>query len=217
MTDLSITDYTSLVTTAGTYLARDDLTASIPLFVTLAEAKFNRELRCIQMEKRSTGLVNVLSSEPQYISLPSDFQSMRELRLNGVTGKPRLQYLSNAQADDFITCNSDIAAQPVYFTVFGSELQLMPTPDAAYSLEMKYRAYISALSASNLTNWLITLAPDAYLYGTLLEAAPYMKEDPRIQVWGAGLSSAIDGLNRLSMDQTYGSGPLVMRVSTVTP
>jgi hypothetical protein len=213
---MALANYTDLLAEVASYLARDDLTARVPDFVLLAEAKFNRELRCIQMEKRSTALVNILSTEPQYISLPSDFQSMRSLRLNEEPGKPRLEYMNNTEADEYTKSVWAQTGKPQFFTVFGSELQLMRTPDAAYALEMKYRAYIPAL-VTNSTNWLMTLAPDAYLYGALLEAAPYMKEDQRLQTWGAGLASTIDGLNRLSMDQTYGSGPLVMRVSTVTP
>ena len=50
---------------------------------------------------------------------------------------------------------------------------------------MVYRANIPPL-ASNGANWLLTLAPDLYLYGALLESAPYIKEDGRIQTWGLG-------------------------------
>lgn len=217
---MTIATYSGLVSAVTEYLARDNdatLIARIPDFIALTEAKLNRVLRCNQMEKRSTATVNTLSAEPEFISLPGDFQTMRRVRLSGVTGKPRLLFLSGTQADEMRYGRSNVAGQPVYFTVFGNEMELIPTPDGAYTIEMVYRGYIPALTSTNTTNWLLTLAPDVYLYGCLMESAPYIKEDERLQVWGAGYTTAIDALNKLATDQTYGSGPLVVRVSGVSP
>jgi hypothetical protein len=210
---MALSTYAELQESVAGWLARDDLTARIPDFITLAEAKFNRELRCIQMERRSTATVDLASDEPEFITLPSNFQTMRRIRLSSVTGKPRLEFLSGAQADEFRYGTSNTEGQPRYFTIFGDEIELLPTPDIAYTVEMTYRSYLTALSDVATTNWLLTLAPDAYLYGALMESAPYMKEDARINTWSAGLGFAMDGLNKLSMDQAYGSGPLVMRIT----
>ncbi len=98
----------------------------------------------------------------------------------------------------------------------GDEIELIPTPDSDYTIEMVYRKNIPAL-ASNSTNWLLTLAPDVYLYGMLLESAPYIKEDERIQVWATGFAQAVESLNRLSLNAQYNSGPLVLSVSGYTP
>lgn len=213
---MAISTYATLQTAVANWLARDDLTLRIPEFISLAEAKFNRELRCNQMEKRSTATVNLASTEPEFIALPGDFQTMRRVRLSSVTGKPRLDFLSGAQADEYRYGISNVASRPKYFTIFGDEMELISTPDLAYTIEMVYRAYVG-LSDTVTTNWLLTLAPDAYLYGTLMESAPYIKEDARIGTWAAGLKYAMDGLNSLSMDQAYGAGPLVMRSSGQTP
>ena len=90
----TITTYTNLQTTITEYLARDQdatLIARIPTFIQLAEAKFNRNLFVRQMEQRSTTAADTGSSEPEFISLPTDFQSMRRVRLSGITGKPLLE------------------------------------------------------------------------------------------------------------------------------
>jgi len=95
-----IVDYTSLQAAITEYLARDQdttLIARIPTFIQFAEAKFNRQLFVRQMERRATALVNTASSEPEFISLPSDFQSMRRVRLSSVTGKPCLEFKSGTQ------------------------------------------------------------------------------------------------------------------------
>ncbi len=210
-----IVDYASLQTAVTEYLARDQdttLIARIPTFIQLAEAKFNRQLFVRQMEQRSTALVDTTSSEPEFIALPQDFQSMRRVRLSSVTGKPCLEFRSGTQMDEYRFATSDIAAQPRYFTVFGDELELAPTPDAAYTIEMVYRQSITPL-ASNSTNWLLALAPDLYLYGALLESAPYIKEDDRIQTWGLGFTSALSDLNNLGLTSTFNAGPMTVRIS----
>lgn len=210
-----ITDYTSLQAAVTEYLARDQdttLIARIATFIQLAEAKFNRQLFVRQMEQRSIAVVNTASSEPEFISLPADFQSMRRVRLSSVTGKPCLEFKSGTQMDEYRFGRSDVAGLPRYFTVFGDEIELAPTPDAAYTIEMVYRQNIPAL-ASNSNNWLLTLAPDLYLYGALLESAPYIKEDGRIQTWGLGFTAVLNDLNNLGLTSTFNAGPMTVRVS----
>jgi hypothetical protein len=210
-----IVDYASLQTAVIEYLARDQdttLIARIPTFIQLAEAKFNRQLFVRQMEQRSTAVVDTTSSEPEFISLPANFQSMRRVRLSSVSGKPPLEFKSGTQMDEYRFSTSDVVAQPRYFTVFGNEIEIAPTPDAAYTIEMVYRQNVPAL-ASNFSNWLLTLAPDLYLYGALLESAPYIKEDGRIQTWGLGFTTALDDLNNLGLTSTFNAGPMTVRVS----
>jgi hypothetical protein len=141
---------------------------------------------------------------------------MRRIRLSSVSGKPHLDFRSSTQLDEVRTSRGNVAGQPLFFTIFGTEIELAPTPDAIYTIEMVYRSNIPAL-VSNETNWLLDLAPDAYLYGALLESAPYIKEDARIQVWGIGLQSALDDLNKLGLTSTFNAGPLAMRSSGPTP
>jgi hypothetical protein len=216
---VTITNYTTLQSTVLEYLARENdttLSARIPTFVQLFEAKMNRVLRVPQMEQRSTALVDLSSDEPEFISLPSDFQSMRTVRLNGVTGKPRLSFMTPTQLSDYRYSVDNVTDQPCYFAIVGNELELAPTPGEAYTLEMVYRKNIPAL-ASNSTNWLLDLAPDLYLYGTLLESAPYIKEDGRINTWAAGVSSALSALNDLGFAQSFDSGPTTVSLPGPTP
>lgn len=217
---MSITDYDTLQSTAIEYLAREGdatLTARVPTFIQLFEAKMNRMLFVPQMEKRSTASADTSTDEPEFITLPGDFQSMRTLRLSGVAGKPRLQFMTPTQLEDYRYSIDNVAGQPIYFAVFGTEMELAPTPNEDYALEMIYRSYLPALSNSNTTNWLLTLAPDLYLYGTLLESAPYIKEDGRIQTWAAGVSTALNDLNNLGARQSFDSGPTTVSLPGVTP
>lgn len=215
----TISTYADLQTAATEWLARDQdatLIARIPTFIQFAEAKFNRELFVRQMEQRSSATLTFGVTDAEFVLLPPDFQSMRRVRLSSVTGKPNLTFMSGTQMDEFRASTGNVAGEPEFFTIFGSELELAPIPDEAYTLEMVYRTVIPPL-ASNSTNWLLQLAPDLYLYGTLLESAPYIQQDERIQTWGAGFRAALDGLNNLGLTSTFNAGPMNMRISGVTP
>lgn len=211
-----ITDYTSLQAAITEYLARDQdttLIARIPTFIQMAEAKFNRQLFVRQMEQRSFALTTI---GDEFIALPADFQSMRRIRITSIQGQPRLQYKNQQQLDEYRYTSGDGTGQPWYFTIFGTEIELAPTPDAIYTVEMVYRKNVPDL-ATNSTNWLLTIAPDLYLYASLLESAPYMKEDDRIAVWGSGFQAAMSDLNSLGMTSTFNAGPITVRPSGVTP
>lgn len=217
---MSINTYATLVSAATEWLARDQdttLTARIPDFITLCEAKLNRDLYHVKMEKRSYATFNLSNSEPEFVTLPSDFQSMRRIRLSSVDGKPRLDYKSQAGLDDYRYSIGNVSEKPRYFTVFGDELEFAPTPDSAYTIEMVYRATLPGLTAVNTSNWLLSFAPDVYLYGTLLEAQPYMQQDERIAVWAAGFSSALDALNRSSITMQFNGQPLSVQPGGATP
>lgn len=214
-----ITTYAELQTAVVEYLARDQdatLIARIPTFIQLFEAKANRDLFTRQMEARATTIVDITTTEPEMISLPTDFQSMRRVRVSSLTGKPSLEFLSGVQLEEVRTRFGNVSGCPRYFTIFGSEIELLPTPDSDVTIEMVYRQNIPAL-ASNSTNWLLALAPDAYLYGALLESAPYIKEDARIQTWALGLKTALDDLNALGLTSTFNAGPMQVRISGQTP
>ncbi len=217
---MAINTYATLVSAITEWLAREGdatLIARIPDFITLFEAKVNRELFCPQMEKRSTTTVNTGSNKPEFITLPSGFQTMRRVRLSSVAGKPPLQFLTAAQVDERRFWHDNITGQPAYYAIVGSEIELFPTPNDNYSLEMVYRANVPALTPSNTGNWLLTLAPDFYLYGALLESAPYIKEDGRIQTWVLGYSNALEGLNKLGARQSFDSGPTEVTLPGNTP
>jgi len=217
---VAINTYATLVSAITEYLGRDQdstLTARIPDFITLFEAKANRTLNHPKMETRSTTSVDTSSTSPEFITLPSDFQTMRSVRLSSVTGKPRLAFATKTQIDDYRYSIDNVSDQPVYFAIVGTEMELAPTPSENYTLEMVYRANISALTSGNTTNWLLTLAPDLYLYGALMEAAPYLKDDNRIAVWASGMQTALEQLNTHGARQSFDSGPSEIWLPGVTP
>jgi len=101
--------------------------------------------------------------------------------------------------------------------MIGDEIQLAPVPDSAYTLEVAFYEKFTSLgdgtSGTVTSNWLTSNAPDLLLYGSLLEAEPFIKNDERIPVWLNAYSSAIDKLQKADeRDRHSGSA---MRVRTI--
>jgi hypothetical protein len=69
-----------------------------------------------------------------------------------------------------------------------------PTPDVAYNFEVLYYERVQPLDSSNQTNWFTQYAPQALLYGSLLQAMPFLKNDGRVQLWQAMYKQAMDVL-----------------------
>lgn len=72
---------------------------------------------------------------------------------------------------------------------------IVPTPDAAYDLEVLYYELPVLLDENQQTNWLTEYAPNLLLYGALLEATPFLKNDDRIATWKEYYQSAANALN----------------------
>lgn len=72
---------------------------------------------------------------------------------------------------------------------------IVPTPDDDYPYEILYNEQPVYLDDSNQTNWFTEYAPDALLYGSLLEAQPFLKNEEMITVWDQFYQRAIGAIN----------------------
>ncbi len=203
---MTITTYATLKTAIADFLNRDDLTSVIPTFIALAEADMQRKLRHWRMEVRATAQLNT-----QFSAIPADW--IETIRFYLTTGETsRLELISQAEMIDRKEADGNVNGRPYYYAMTGSQFELYPIPDGTYASELLYFAKIPALSDSATTNWLLTNAPDAYLYGALIHSAPYLKDDARIQVWAALYQSAIDNLNTSSNDARHSGTGLRMKI-----
>jgi hypothetical protein len=69
-----------------------------------------------------------------------------------------------------------------------------PTPTLAYSFEVLYYERVQPLDSTNQTNWFTVYAPQALLYGSLLQAMPFLKNDDRTPIWQAQYDAIIQTL-----------------------
>ena len=205
---MAITTKAELNTAVANWLNRSDLTDRIPEFISLAEAQLNRLLRTREMLVRSTASVT-----GQYVSIPTDYLEMLNIELTSTSPPKRLIYITSDRSDDYREKDNDTAGTPGYYTIEGDSIQLLPTPDATYTLQLNYFQDIPALSglADSGNNWLLVSHPDIYLYGTLLQSAPYLMDPQSIGTWGTMYSQSIQELQVSDDKSRYSGGTLNMR------
>ena len=186
---MALSTFTELKDAVADWLDRSDLTTRIPDFITLAEARLNRDLRIRPMEVRST---METTSGQRYFNLPGGYLQMRNIQLNTNPIMP-LEYITPEMLDRLY--GSDTTGKPKAYTLIGDEIQLAPIPDSDYTVEMAFYEKFTALgdgtSGTVTSNWLTTNAPDVLLYGALLEAEPFIKNDERIGLWLNAYNGAI--------------------------
>ena len=205
---MALTTYAELKTSIGDWLNRADLTAVIPDFISLAEAQVERTLRTRQMIVRANA-----SFDAQYGAVPADFLETKSLKLTSTNPQTPLQFLS-IDALDNESANYTASGKPRFFGVVGGQFRLVPVPDATYTTELTYYAKLTKLSNSVTTNWLLTSSPDIYLYGALLQAAPYLQDDARIQVWSSLYDRAMSELQTADDRGASSGGALLTRAKT---
>ena len=177
---MAITNFGTLKTAVSDWLTRADVNARIPDLIALGEARLFTELRCREME--ATANITLTSSQRED-PLPTRFVQARSLY---VAGSPnvRLEYRSPAE---YWSIYADIpTAAPEYFTIEQDNFLWGPVPNATPTVTVAHYARPAAFSADADTNAIIVRWPNLYLYTALLEAAPFLGNDPRIITW-AGL------------------------------
>jgi len=203
---MAISTFAELKTATANWLDRSDLTARIPEFIALAEARFNRILRIRDMETVSTA-ISTAAGTREY-SLPTGFVQMKEFHLTTDPLTP-LAYITPEMMTRLWAGSSK--GKPEVFTIIADNVRLGPNPDAVYTTSMLYYKTFTALSDSATTNDMLTNNPDVYLYGTLLEAEPFIMNDERVQLWGMAFEKAIGDIqNQDNKDRHSGSQLRVM-------
>lgn len=205
---MALATYSDLKTSVANYLGRSDLTSQIPDFITLAELRLSRDIRTRRMLKTATATMTVNDAT---VGLPNDFIGIRDVYIQGnprtvVTYLSPSAFSSNARADDF--------GLPVFYTMRGNEFEFAPKPDSAYTLQMLYYFKPTSLSDTNTSNEFLANYPDAMLYGSLIEAEPYLMNDARVQTWANLYNQAINRVNAADDESEYTGVPLSMTVTT---
>lgn len=156
--------------------------AQVPDFITLCERRINRTLRIAGMERLTeVALVDGVAS------LPDDYLEWRLFRSQSYP----------FGEIEFSTPGASADVSQAIGSSFGGSVD---------AVTLLYYAKVPPLSDAAPTNWLLEKAPDLYLYGSLLEAAPYMEEDNRAALWKTYYDTAISDLKSDDMGARYASG-----------
>ena len=200
--------YAELKTAIAGYLNRSDLTTDIDTFIDNVEAELNRRLRTKDMIKRATA-----TADAQYLSVPSDWLEAINIEITSNNFSTLFQQ-SIESLDLYRQANNNITGQPAYFAMVDDTIELAPTPDTAYTLQLTYYGKIDALSDSNTTNFVSVSHPDVYLYGALKHASIYLMEDDRIPMFTQQFEKALEEMRLAQEKSAFGKGSLLMRRRT---
>lgn len=174
--------YNSLVQDIQQYLERSDAEtiAKIPTFIMLAEQVIAAEIKFLGNLTVNTS--NMVQGAP-VINKPARWHKTVSMNVtvNGVKTPVLLrkyEYLREYWPDQ------TQEGVPAYYADYDYTHWLVaPTPAAAYAFEVLYYERVQPLDSSNQTNWFTEYAPQALLYGSLLQAMPYLKNDERMAMW----------------------------------
>ena len=207
---MALSTYTELKAAVADWLNRTDLTTPIVDFIALAEAEMKRRLR------RATESTTIYISAGN-MDGPTDMAEPIALRLSTASGyediplrlcTPEMLWERRARA-------GGQTGRPTDYAFYDGQLQFAPVPDQSYDGILLYYQQLTPLSGSVASNAILAEAPDAYLFGALLQATPYVEHDERIAVWQMKFDNAIEQLNDMRARESYGAGPKEMRLPVV--
>jgi hypothetical protein len=198
----TITNYATLQSAIADYLNRADLTSQIQTFIQFCEADLNTRLRSREMIVNATA-----TSDGQFVSLPPDW--LEAINMMIVGGQSPLRYITPDEAD--VINKAQTYTSTRFYSMTTGIIELVPPAVDDITIDMVYYGKIPALSVSNTTNWLLTKAPDVYLYGALTHAAPFLMDDQRMAVFSQIYLARVQSLQDESQKALHSGSPLISR------
>jgi len=182
--------YDSLVLNVQQYMERNDpdFIAQIPNLIALAESSIAAELKTyMQLIVVETNL----AENQTVLNKPARWRKTVSMKVNGTPVLLRsqdyvAQYLSESDS-----------GKPLYYADYDySNWNFAPLPDQNYPVEIIYYAEIQPLDQQNQQNLWTAIAPQAMLYGTLLQAQGYLKALDKLQMWKGYYTDALAALKK---------------------
>lgn len=186
---MALSTYGNLKASVASWLKRADLTAQITDFIALAEARIRRDVRCRAMETEATGTLTTTT-----VAFPTRFIEARQVSLGGYL----CEYVTPQQFYDSET-------NGYQYTIKGETFHFQ---SATETYDIEYYAAFAPFTDDGDTNWLLTNAPDIYLWGSLAEAYNFVQGDPA--KWLAMYAKAVADL-RASEQRAKHPGVMAVR------
>ena len=169
--------YSELKTAIQDYMENDEttFTNSLDTFIKNTEERILKEVELLGFRKNVTG---TLTSDSPYLGMPTDYLAPFSLAVIDSDSNYNYLLLKHVSFIREYTPAAATTGTPLYYAQFDEDsFILAPTPSAALTMELHYFYQPSSLTAGadSGTTYISTYAPDALLYGSLLEAAVFMK------------------------------------------
>ncbi len=195
MTTAAVMTYDSLVDDISSYLERTDEStlAKIPTFIMLAEQVIASQIKFLG---NLTPMQSTMTANQPIIDKPARWHKTVSMNVT-VAGEKRPVLLRKYEYLREYWPNPTETDVPAYYADYDYTHWLVaPTPASNYTFEVLYYERIQPLDSSNQTNWFTIYAPQALLYGTLLQAMPFLKNDERIPMWQAQYDAIMQTLKQ---------------------
>lgn len=172
---------------------RQDLETMIPTFIRLTESRLRRDLRDVtRMTDRAEAMVH-----GEYFPLPCDWCETVKVIADGSVLR---------LADSFNIERVELSGGPKFYRHVGDQMQLLPPAgEEPIRFVMEYLSFPDGLSDENPTNWVLDTYPDIYIYGAMLQIAPFLHDDGRVPLWSQAYGEAISAAN-ISSQKAKASG-----------
>ena len=198
---MALADFDDLVKEVIDWSHRGDLGNKINDFIQLAEnAMYSNDQQVLTV--RSMETITTSLTTGALVDLPDDFESARSVRLVTSDNGGELRYQAPEQMFKHVS-----TGRPTFFTVIGNQIEFDRTPDFEYTLEIQYFRKAAPLSATNLTNEILTNHPQIYLFGALAMLFGYALDTEQQLKYGQMFIGAIKGANKADKKGRYGPAP----------
>lgn len=204
---MSFSDYEALKAAVIRWADNADVTARVDDFLALCHTRLNRVLRLEEMT--TLAYTTTVVSSP-WVVKPDGYMGMRRIKIND--GKtPALDHRTFAFIDGGV--DSDQQGRPRVYAVVADRIRLAPVPNAVFELEVAYYERVPTLSPSVTTNVFLTTVSDLLLYGTLIEAEPYLKDHEMWGIWKDMYQRGLADQNADTEAARFPDGALEMQAS----
>jgi hypothetical protein len=182
--------YDSLVLNVQQFMERNDpdFVAQIPNLIALAESNIAAELKTFL---QLTVVETTLAQNQVVLAKPARWRKTVSMKVNGQPMLIRSQdYVAQYQAESS-------NGTPLYYADYDySNWAFAPKPDATCTVEIIYYSEIQPLDAVNQQNLFTAIAPQAMLYGTLVQAQGYLKALDKLPMWKGYYTDALAALKK---------------------
>jgi hypothetical protein len=194
MTTAVVMTYDSLVNNIQTYIERNDPTtvAYIPTFIMLAEQTIAAEIKFLG---NLTVANSTMVAGNAVIEKPARWHKTVSMNITDTSSNRQPVLLRTYEYLREYWPNSALTGLPAFYADYDYTHWLVaPTPANNSTYEVLYYERVQPLDSTNQTNWFTVYAPQALLYGSLLQAMPYLKNDERIPMWQAQYTAIMNSL-----------------------
>ena len=213
-------NYADIVSLSLSYSDRSDLevTSRVDNFIEIVEARMNRLLETRRMSARS---IVATIKDQEYYGLPSNWAGMRDIEIYGTAsdpssaqGRQTLQYLTPEQMNQktgLPTATYSVNSQ-IYYTIVANQIQIFPTQDSR-TMEIVYYQTVPNLNATDTDNWLSFAAPDAYIFGILVEISAFVKDATTSSLWDNRFLQVMNQISDDDKNDRWSGGTLQVRLT----